>query len=378
MANWARRRPAGRFGGVNGVVALALLALAGSPDAGLCADTGAGMCSVGPLDKEAIRRVIGSHIQEVRYCYERELAKMPDLFGTVWVEFTIDAAGNVSASTALKRSTTRQAGVESCVSAAVERWRFPEPKGGGVVVVSYPFVLTPAPKPIPIGSLSDQSRGADITILNPSAIVHTSVNAQGIPSNGLIAATDQGLLLIDTAWTEAQTEAILSWGTGRLGRPWIGAVITHEHADRDGGLGALKRWHIPVAALDLTVAKLEKRGFHGVTTLFRAKAREFQDPRGFEAFYPGPGHASDNIVISFPGVLFGGCLIKSMEAKDLGFTGDADLAHWPEAVQSVAARYDAEGLRVVPGHGSVDDTSGVFQHTLDLLAAGRKKQPAMR
>ncbi|HEY4393761.1 MAG TPA: AgmX/PglI C-terminal domain-containing protein [Polyangia bacterium] len=350
---------------MNGPLALLVIALAASPDAGA-------LRASGSLDKEAIKGVIASHINEVKYCYERELTKMPDLFGTVWVEFTIEATGEVSVSNALKRSTTRQAPVESCIAAAVRRWRFPETPGGGVLV-TYPLVLTPAPAPIPIARQKDGTSTFDITVVEPTAIVHTSKNAQGIPSNGLIAVTDGGLLLIDTAWTDAQTEAILAWGTERLGRPWIGAVITHEHADRDGGLGALQRRHIPVAALDLTVAKLEKRGVRGVSALFSAKAAEFKDPRGFEAFYPGPGHAPDNIVVSFPNVLFGGCLIKSREAKDLGFTGDADLAHWPEAVRRVAARYEDEGLPVIPGHGPVDTTSRALQHTLDLLAAAPKK-----
>src|SRR4029077_9071366 len=132
------------------------------------------------------------------------------------------------------------------------------------------------------------------------------------------------LLLVDTGWTEAQTEEILKWGDAQLKRPWIGAVITHDHDDRDGGLGALERRRIPVAALDLTIAKLARRGVRNVAVLFAARDGAFKDERGFEAFYPGPGHASDNIVLRFPRVVFGGCLIKSMEAKDLGFTGDAD------------------------------------------------------
>jgi metallo-beta-lactamase class B len=352
---------------MKGLLALALVALGAAPDGGP-----ADMTLTGSMDKEVIRRVIGSHVNELKYCYERELRKMPDLFGTVWVQFTIEATGEVSMSTALKTSTTRQAPLESCVAAAVRRWRFPETGGGGALV-TYPFVLTPAPKPIPIVNPKDGSSTFDITVVETTAIIHTSTSAQGIPSNGLIAVTDRGLLLVDTAWTEAQTEAILAWGEARLGRPWIGAVITHEHADRDGGLGALQRRHIPVEALDLTVAKLENRGVHGVTTLFSAKAGELRDPRGFEAFYPGPGHATDNIVLSFPKALFAGCLVKSMEATDLGFTGDADLAHWPDAVRRVANRYEKLRAPIVPGHGSVDMTSGAFQHTLDLLAAARKK-----
>ena len=88
-------------------------------------------------------------------------------------------------------------------------------------------------------------------------------------------------------------------------------MITHDHNDRAGGVGALLRRGIPVAAVDLTVASLEKRGVRGVTTLFAAATGAYKDDRGFEAFYPGPGHAPDNIVVKVDDVVFGGCLIKS-------------------------------------------------------------------
>jgi metallo-beta-lactamase class B len=110
--------------------------------------------------------------------------------------------------------------------------------------------------------------------------------------------------------------------------------------------------------------------------LFAAKDGRFADPRGFEALYPGPGHTSDNIVLRFPrGVVYGGCLIKSLEAKDLGFTGDANLASWPAAIRRVAAQYGANTdgqLTIVPGHGAVDSTGAAFQHTLDLLSGSTK------
>jgi hypothetical protein len=31
--------------------------------------------------------------------------------------------------------------VEQCIAQSVRRWTFPAPEGGGIVVVSYPFVL---------------------------------------------------------------------------------------------------------------------------------------------------------------------------------------------------------------------------------------------
>jgi metallo-beta-lactamase class B len=322
----------------------------------------------GNLDKEIIRRIIRSHIQQVKDCYEQELTTKPTLGGRIMVQFTIAASGQVIASVLLS-STMGNGRVETCTVQAVRHWQFPKPRGG-IVIVSYPFVLTPS-TPIPIPPVAKGGGTVYVTFLDDKTVVHRSMNAQGVPSNGLIVVTDDGLLLVDTAWTEPDTEAVLAWGEKRFARPWVGAVITHDHGDRDGGLGALQRRHIPVAALDLTVAKLEKRGVHGVTTLFTASAATVTDPRGFEAYYPGPGHASDNIVLKFPNALYGGCLIKSMEAKDLGFTGDANLALWPEAVGRVLARYPH--VTIVPGHGSVDRTGGALQHTLDLLAAVQRK-----
>ncbi len=338
---------------MSAVLSLLLLVALGPPaDGGSPADRPTSSTNArGSMAKEDIRRVVRSHIDEVKACYEQELTKEPSLFGEIMVQFTIAASGEVIASV-LQSSTMGNGRVENCAVQAVRRWQFPRPVGG-IVIVSYPFDLTPSAW-IPLAPRSAGARGVDVTILDLKTIVHRSTNAEGVPSNGLIAMTDSGLLLVDTAWTEAQTDAILKWGDERLKRPWIGAVITHEHNDRDGGLGALQRRKIPVAALDLTVAKLARRGVQGVTTLFTAAAGEFKDPRGFEAFYPGPGHTTDNIVLSFPTVLYGGCLIKSMEAKDLGFTADANLASWPEAVRRVSLKYPKR--TIVPGHGPVDPT----------------------
>jgi len=36
------------------------------------------------------------------------------------------------------------AAVEQCVAQAVRRWRFPAPRGGGIVVVSYPILVRAA------------------------------------------------------------------------------------------------------------------------------------------------------------------------------------------------------------------------------------------
>ena len=97
----------------------------------------------GTLDKEIIRRTIRRHINEIKYCYEEELTKRPNLSGRITVQFAIAGTGQVISSV-LQSSTIGNAPVENCAVKAVRRWPFPQPQGGGLVMVTYPFVLAPA------------------------------------------------------------------------------------------------------------------------------------------------------------------------------------------------------------------------------------------
>lgn len=94
----------------------------------------------GALDHDIIRRIVRAHINEVRHCYAKGLARRPGIRGRVEIQFTIGGRGNVLAST-VALSSLHDARVERCMSAAIRRWRFPKPKGGRDVVVTYPFVL---------------------------------------------------------------------------------------------------------------------------------------------------------------------------------------------------------------------------------------------
>ena len=94
----------------------------------------------GSLSKEVIRRIIRRHINEVRFCYEQELNSRPDLKGRIAVKFIVSPTGAVQTA-AVASSTMGNAKVEQCIAKAVGRWTFPAPDGGGIVVVTYPFVL---------------------------------------------------------------------------------------------------------------------------------------------------------------------------------------------------------------------------------------------
>jgi TonB family protein len=97
----------------------------------------------GSLSKEVIRRIIHRHINEIRFCYEQELNQRPDLEGRVSVKFIISPTGAVQTAV-IDNSTVNNAKIDNCIAQAVRRWTFPSPEGGGIVVVTYPFVLSQA------------------------------------------------------------------------------------------------------------------------------------------------------------------------------------------------------------------------------------------
>ena len=97
---------------------------------------------LGALDKAVIDEGIRRNMKQIRYCYQRALTETPTLAGKLTVKFVIAADGTVSSATT-KASTLDNAALESCVNGRVMRFSFPAPAGGGIVIVSYPFVFEP-------------------------------------------------------------------------------------------------------------------------------------------------------------------------------------------------------------------------------------------
>ena len=95
---------------------------------------------MGSLDKELIRRVVNQHKAQIRYCYEKELVRQPGLFGKVAVVWTIKADGYVREAS-VKSTSMDNKEVGRCITQKIRTWKFPKPKGGGIVIVNYPFVL---------------------------------------------------------------------------------------------------------------------------------------------------------------------------------------------------------------------------------------------
>lgn len=101
---------------------------------------------LGAMDKSLIDAVVQRNMAQIRYCYQRELSKNPDLAGKTTIKFVIAKDGTVSNTTVKTEDWNHSdAGkiVNSCICGRFSRFQFPEPQDGGTVMVSYPFIFSP-------------------------------------------------------------------------------------------------------------------------------------------------------------------------------------------------------------------------------------------
>ncbi len=89
-----------------------------------------------------IHRTVGTYLGGIRYLYNRELRRNPDLEGKLTVRITISPEGAVL-SCEIVASTLDAPRLEQAVLQRVRKWRFP-PVSPEPLTVTYPFVFFPS------------------------------------------------------------------------------------------------------------------------------------------------------------------------------------------------------------------------------------------
>ncbi len=96
----------------------------------------------GCLSEQVVGRVVARHLTQVKFCYEKELQRSPDLSGKVVTAFTIGGNGDVLESRVIE-STLGSSAVEQCLTRVTSHMRFPPCEGGGTAEVTYPWLFKP-------------------------------------------------------------------------------------------------------------------------------------------------------------------------------------------------------------------------------------------
>ena len=215
-------------------------------------------------------------------------------------------------------------------------------------------------------------RSTEITInqISPNTFQHISylsTNDFGkVPCNGLIVRDKNEVVIFDTPTNDKSAEALILWVKEILNCQIKAIVPTHFHDDCLGGLQAFHSQGIPSIAHELTL-QLAKQNEIVVpqTGFIEALELKVGNEKVLLRFF-GEGHTKDNIVAFFPKeqVLFGGCLIKEINATQ-GFLGDANVKAWSATVQKVKEAYPSVQW-VIPGHGEAGSQK-LLDYTIQLF-----------
>lgn len=215
-----------------------------------------------------------------------------------------------------------------------------------------------------------ESKQLTILQISPSTYIHISYHPTQdfglVPCNGLVYRNQQEVVVFDTPANDSSADLLMSWIKNKL-HCRINAVIpTHFHFDCLGGLQAFHRQRVPsyanVKTIELAKANNNAVPEHGFTDSLWLKVGNTE----VCAKFWGEGHTRDNVVGYIPAeqILFGGCLIKELEATK-GFIGDANVEAWSGTVEKIKAAYP-DLQWIVPGHGQYGNQS-LLDYTIQLF-----------
>ncbi|MRX40721.1 subclass B1 metallo-beta-lactamase [Flavobacterium sp. LC2016-23] len=192
-------------------------------------------------------------------------------------------------------------------------------------------------------------------------------NGTLISANAMYLVTDKGVVLFDAPWDETQFQPLLDSIKAKHKKEVIMCFATHSHDDRAGGIAFYKQKGIKTYTGKGTDEILQKENKPRAAFILPNDSIFTVGQYKFEVYYPGKGHAPDNIVVWFgkEKVLYGACFIKSASATDLGYLANSDVKEWKKSIKKVQAKFK-NPVYIIPGHEDWTDT-GSLNHTLKLV-----------
>ena len=216
-----------------------------------------------------------------------------------------------------------------------------------------------------------------ITHLTGDFYIYTtygSYKGNPVPANSMYMLTTKGAVLFDTPWDSTQFQPLLDSIKMKHNQDVVLCISTHFHEDRTAGLEFYRRKGIKTFTTErtdeLSKVRNEKRAEFLIykDTLFTIGQHAFQ------AYYGGQGHSPDNIVVWFDKekILYGGCLVKSTEAEDLGNLSDANVKAWSATIKNIQHKFGNPDY-IIPGHLDWHNKESLT-HTLDLIQQYEEKK----
>jgi metallo-beta-lactamase class B len=193
------------------------------------------------------------------------------------------------------------------------------------------------------------------------------------PSNGMYVVTNKGVVMFDCPWDSTQYQPLLDSINAKHNKRVVMCMATHFHEDRTGAFAYYRQKGIKTFASKETDIMCENRKEKRAEFTFNKNSSFMVGEHKFHTGFSGEGHTQDNIVVWFPKqkILYGGCLVKSTEATDLGNLEDADVKAWKQTMKNLKKKYKKASY-VIPGHQAWSNGILALEHTLKLLEEHKK------
>ncbi len=206
--------------------------------------------------------------------------------------------------------------------------------------------------------------------LSDHAYIHVSYTTLPkygrVSANGLIIIDNNQAFLFDSPWDNQQIEDLYNFLTDSMQVELVGFIPNHWHEDCMGGLEFLQKKKVKSYAnqmtIDIASAKKLPIPVHGFTDSLNLQLGNLS----IHCYYLGAAHSMDNVVAWIPEeqILFPGCIIKSLNSKNLGNTADGNTEIYPETVKNIISKFPNAKI-VIPGHGKYGNKE-LLEHTKEL------------
>lgn len=216
-----------------------------------------------------------------------------------------------------------------------------------------------------------------ITHLTGDFYIYTTFNQyedSRVMANGMYLVTHNGVVMFDTPWDTTQFQPLLDSIQSRHQKKVLMAIATHWHSDKTAGLEYYRQLGIKTYTTLLTDAFSQKNQKKRAEFLLSQDTVFRVGQYAFETFYPGEGHTADNIVIWFgkEKILYGGCLIKGVDAEDLGYLGDANVLEYESTLRRVQRKFRKPRFIVI-AHSDWKNRNSL-KHSIRLAEKLRKER----
>jgi metallo-beta-lactamase class B len=208
--------------------------------------------------------------------------------------------------------------------------------------------------------------------VSENAFVHTSylqTNDFGnVPCNGMIVRNSNEAIVFDTPTNDTSSNELIKFIKLTLHCKINAIVPTHFHSDCLGGIAAFHKQNIPSFANFMTIELTKANNVVNPQNGFKDDLKLSLGKVYAMVKYFGQGHTRDNVVgyFSNENILFGGCLIKELDATK-GYLGDANVGAWSNTVEKIKKQYPNLKI-VIPGHGAIGG-SELLDYTIGLFKA---------